>query len=336
MASETERQAITSHLLDLADEYRCRILDARDYGSRARALDDPSSDYDVMFVFAEPPAEYVLGDETLTLERTLDEGESRLNTEIELAGWNLKRFVGNDGLHGSNPTALEFAASGEQYYRDPDPHIAEMCNHALQHFKPYALINHYRSMAASNYGKYIEQSWVREWSQHDIEEEFPQLPGSQTQVDENAGVLRIGILGYDEHTLELPLDEAKARGIVRETTRDPSVKRYLNVAQALCRARLIEDEREMPHLDVNELLRETAHRKWMPQQVYARIGDLIGKKVDGNGAKEQTCPAIEDWIERELERDVNPEDEYVMRDPDPASIYGTARQCYNEIDWTGI
>lgn len=353
MPTDEERNAIRSHLLDYADDIGCRILAARDYGSRARGLDGPNSDYDVMFVFAQPPAEYAIGRDTNTYSKTISADDSLIDTEIELHGWNLKKFLGGDGLNGSNPTAMEFVLSDETYVDPPldaELHFNELCNHARDNFKPYALINHYRSMAASNYGKYVEQSWVREWS-NDQFQEFAGTQAGQTSIDEETGTMTIGILGYDEHTIEIPLDEAQAEGMIRRTTRDPTIKRHLNVIQALMRARYVEETHEPPTpMDFNEFLRMVSDSSWLPDDVYARAGDYISEKIAGNGERNITDdPTLHSWIESELGRDVEaidlPDDGYdeshepsynhVQRNMDTAQIMRHGREIYNNLDWHG-
>jgi hypothetical protein len=335
MATDREQDAIRSHLLDYANEIDSRILAARDYGSRARGLDDPESDYDVMFVFAQPPAEYAIGAYTETYDRKIEPDESHLDSEIELHGWNLRKFVGNDGIGGSNPTAMGFVLSDEIYV-EPSMTIADdfesMLDHARREFKPYALINHYRSLAASNYGKYIEQSWVREWSQEQFKQ-YTGKPGGQSSVDEERGVLTVGIMGYDEHTVEIPLQEAKAEGMIRRTTRDPTVKRHLNVAQALLRARFVEETHELPTpMGFNEFLRKIADAHWLSEEIYAIVGDLIALKVNGRGEETYDDETFDEWVENELSRSIEPEN-HVDRDTDWYEIRSHARSIYEDLDF---
>jgi predicted nucleotidyltransferase len=337
MASDREQTVIQSQIESYADDNEIRAIAARDYGSRARGLESPDSDYDVLFLFVEPPSAYAVGADTDTYSTTISEHTSGLDTEIELHGWNLKKFIGNDGLAGSNPTALEFVASSEVYL-EPSDSISEqfesICTHARSQFTPYALINHYRSLAAGNYGKYIEQSWtttdtgqsIREYTGHPGE-------GSQVDVDEDAGIVTVGILGYDEHTVELPLDEAVANDLIRQTTTDPSAKRYLNVSQALCRARYVEETGQMfDTLDIDSLLTADAVQSTVPDLVLAEIGDLIEEKQSGGDGHIRRFSDIDEWIETELDRDLSPEG-HVGQSPDTTTLRRHSRSLYNEIEW---
>lgn len=336
LPTENEKEAILSHLLAYTDEQNVRLLAARDYGSRARSLADESSDYDVLFLFAQPPADYALGQDSETYTTSIPAADSRLDTEIELHGWNLKRFIGGDGATGSNPTAVEFCVSPEQYYINDAiaDQLQAICAETADNFKPYALINHYRSLAASNYGKYIEQNWVREWS-HEQFKQYADTPAGQTSVNETTNTLTIGLMGYDEHTIEIPLDEAAAEGMIRRTTRDRTVKRYLNVMQALLKARYIEQEHHAPPMDATQLLRQCANADWLPGVVYAQTGRLIATKKQGDGGTETEKPSVDEWIEDELNRSIDPAN-HVQRQPGRGLIRREARQLYNTLDWPGV
>lgn len=308
MATRNEQAAITSHLDDLADDTNVTVIAARDYGSRARDLDSSRSDYDVFFVYAEPPIEHALDNTRETIDRTIDAKESRLNTEIELHGWEFQKFIGSDGLAGSNPTALDFVASDEEYYFPVGATTApfyQLMDHVRNNHKPYALINHLRSMAASNYGKYIEQRWIREWSDEEFKE-YAGTPAGQTRVDEHRDVLTIGILGYEDHTTEIPLDEARAEDMIRKTTVDQTVKRYINVVLALLRARYAEETHTLPPLDVDSVQSWARGSEWYDENVAGRVDYLIDEKRAGSGDAETNPTELNEWIESELERDVDP------------------------------
>lgn len=282
--SQTAHETIRHELLRLGDDRNCRILAARDYGSRANNLEHDGSDYDVFFVFAEPPAEYALGRDSDTMQRTIDADDTQLDTEIELHGWSLKKFVGGDGLCGSNPTAMEFVGSPIEYlsYETRPSLFQGMLDEARTSFKPFALMMHYRSLAASNYGKYIESDG--------------------------------------------------------DTTTDPTTKRHCNIAQALLRARRVEETHALPPMDANELLRNCAGSDWLPESVYAEIGALFAEKKHGqNNDYAHGHFDLHDWIESELDRDVktNPKP-HVQRQPDRTVIYSNARQMYNLLEWPGV
>jgi predicted nucleotidyltransferase len=355
MATRNEQAAITSHLDSLAVDEDIEIIAARDYGSRAQDLDSSESDYDVFFVYTEPPVEHALDNESDTMERTIDSETSRLNREIELHGWEFKKFIGSDGLSGSNPTAMDFVASDEEYVVPSGALTApfyRLMDHTRNNYKPYALINHLRSMAAGNYGKYVEQRWIREWSQDEFQE-YAGTPGGQTNVNEERGVLTIGILGYDEHTVEIPLDEAKAEDMIRKTTVDQTIKRYVNIMHALLRARYVEETHTLPPLDMDALQAWARSQDWYDENAAGRFDDLIDEKRSGNGDREARMETLDEWIESELERDVEPRElpsddelmsmdrddiddyepsfDHVSRQPDRGTIDSCARVIYSEL-----
>jgi len=352
MATENERDAIMSHLLDYADECRFRLLAARDYGSRARGLESPSSDYDIFFIFAQPPADYALGTDTETYTKEIGPDESLLDTEIELHGWNLQRFIGSDGLKGSNPTAIEFCASPERYYMDDTaaPYMETMCEHAYEQFKPYALMNHYRSLAASNYGKYIEGDYKltsdTSWGDlmYPADPSWGAIAHESTEglaVDEEETTIgedEISVYGSFEQTPYLgsiDVEDALERDLIEPTTLDRTNKRYLNIAQALLKSRYIEDTHECPPMDANELLRWAADRDWLNEDEYARIGTLIAGKTQDGGIETGLIPACDRFIERELAREIEIEP-HVQRQPETTRITGPARDLYNSLEWAGI
>jgi len=351
MPTDDERDAIMSHLLTYADENRFRILAARDYGSRARGLESDSSDYDVFFIFAQPPADYALGADTETYTKEITPEESLLDTEIELHGWNLERFIGNDGLLGSNPSAMEFCASEEQYFMNElvAGHMQRMIDHAIQEFKPYALMNHYRSLAASNYGKYIEgdykltsdTSWGDLLDYIDIDwHAVSERACKDPQIDEEESTIGetwIEIHGYTEAPFggSIDTDDALDDGLIEPTTLDRTNKRYLNIMQALLKARRIEEWHECPPMDAEELLNWSAGHDWLPGDAHTQIRGLINGKTKTGEIETGLIPELDDWIEHELGREIEIEP-HVQRQPETAVIRGEARELYNTLDWAGL
>lgn len=156
-------------LLDVAYDEDVNILKAKDYGSRARSLESSDSDYDVLFVFAQSYPEYVVRTEYVdTIERTFEPPhEIDLDAEVELHGWNIRKFIGGEdfrgntgGILGSDAMAMEFIASDIEYHTAPTINGSweDLESHTAENFKPYALIGHYRSLAVSNYRKYLDDA----------------------------------------------------------------------------------------------------------------------------------------------------------------------------------
>lgn len=318
------REQIVDALSDVALKHDVTMLAARDYGSRAKGMEGPQSDHDVFYVYLPRYTDFVAGTAAGTI---YDSGPAP--DDVELAGWSLRKFAGS--LQDSDPNALSFVQSNLQYWvrDDVEAPLMALCTHAAKNFKPYALIGHYRSMAASNYGKYIEQSWVKEVDPS----EFARYAGtehSQVRIDEQAGRIIVGLLGYPEKTQHIPLDEAEAEGLVRQTTRDPTVKRSLVVAHALLQARFVEKTHELPPLEIEPLLDEVPPRVDPSDQVYETIYQLLESKRNGMGDTE-IVNLLGDWIEDELDRDVEPQ-HHVGRQPEKRVISESIEEIVEEID----
>ena len=336
------KQIIKSHLTDYCDEQNIIPLAARDYGSRARNLQNDDSDYDVMFIFAHKPSAYAVGSATDHYGKKIPPEENELDTEIEFDGWDLRKFIGNDGLAGSNPTALEFCVSDEKYLLGTLK-FNELCHHAAENFKPYALINHYRSLAASNYGKYIEgdyklasdASWSDllehsdppwAWFQEDAQNELKTDTGATTITEDG-----IDVVGRIESQLScghIDSEYALERGLIEPTTTERTVKRYLNVMQALTKARYIEEYTEIPEMDYTEFLREISGSEWLSDIIYSETGALVAEKRTGkDGSKPRE--RLDEWIEDELSRDIDPEP-YVQTQPDTHRLREITEEIYQE------
>lgn len=149
----------------LEEEYNITVISIRDYGSRAWNLDSEKSDMDAGMVFRQKPMHYIqLGKHRENIDRTFKlEGE-----DFEVIGWNINRFA--ELLNKSNPSMIEWLNSDITYYEEyiaqtggrikkvepAESFFEEIREHANKNFKPIALFYHYRSMAKSNYSKYIE------------------------------------------------------------------------------------------------------------------------------------------------------------------------------------
>lgn len=342
MPTQNEKDVIRSQLLSLAEEEDIVILGARDYGSRARDLESSRSDYDVMFIYAEQPEEYALDTASGTIERTIQRDETGLNTEIELAGWDLRKFAGSDGLAGSNPTAIEYVLADETEYYKNISHaeaLDAMCSHTRENFKPYAVINHYRSMAASNYGKYIEDGYklADGASYGDLLERVTLENGNEGQlsVDEEEttiGSETVHISASKESTFSGSFDavELAEAGLIEETTIDNTIKRYLSITQSLLRSKYVEREKEAPTPMQFPIFVEK-NEEWIADEgILTEILMLISEKQKGHGTDTIESERLNDWIESELDREVEPE-EYVQRTPNRNEIQHHARTIYRDV-----
>ena len=327
-STKTECLEVMSQLGEYGEECGFEPIIAVDYGSRARGLSSERSDYDVMFVYVQEPFEYVSGSTTMTYNKSVEAS----GMEIELHGWDIQKFIGNDGLLGSNPSAMEFVISDVMYYINSDivSYIDEIRDHMLENFKPYALINHSRSLAASNYGKYIEESWVTEWSNAQISE-FAGTPGGQVSIDEENGTVTVGVLGYENKTIDISISKAEDVGMIRKTTVDQTVKRYLNIIQALLQARYAEETHEAPPMNYDKNLEWARNALDIDGVLLQNMEDLAETKREGFGMEvPENTENMDSWIESELERDVQPHD-HVNRTPDREIVHENAEQIYHTV-----
>ncbi len=152
-----EHEEVRRELEELEEERGFRVLSARDFGSTAWNLDSEGSDRDVAFVFVQPALDYVkLGEKRETVGREIEFN----GREHSFMGWDVRKFA--ELLNKSNPSVIEFLNSPLIYMRssrlsdEGENLLEELEVHATDCFKPIALFYHYRSMAESNFQKYIK------------------------------------------------------------------------------------------------------------------------------------------------------------------------------------
>ncbi len=274
------KDIIQRELQEYEVEYDISIIGARDYGSRSKGLQGPSSDYDVFFLFLEPYEEYVAGNERETITRESQE------ENIEYHGWNLRKF--RTELAGNGPNAISYIQSDVVYYEKNCLYgpFRDLESHIRHNFKPVALIEHYRSMAANNYHKYLEKTV------HNGEGESLPVIGENENyyvVEKSDGGERM--IRKDSNVFELG-------------TRDLVVKRNLMVMDALLRAKYVEETHDLPPRDFFDLLEECENLDCVDADICMRAEHLAELKTEGEGQKE--CGnQIKDFAEAELGRDID-------------------------------
>ena len=347
MPTETERSIITSHLHDYGDDEHFIPLWARSYGSRSRGTESESSDYDVMFIYTKSPIEHAIGRATESYSKTISPSLTDLDTEVELHGWSLSKFIGSDGLAGSNPTAVEFCYSPAQYFmrQDVKDRLLAMAEVASD-YKPYALIQHYRSLAASNYGKYIVGDYrlVDGASYDDMldyanidwhyvgEESIEQVEINDLKTE--IGEETVNIWGEVDYTFgagEIDTETLEDDGIIKPTTLDRTVKRYLNICRALCMARHIEST-QLSTVEFPAVLSQLEMDDTIDTDVADSIWSLIEKKICDKGSDNYHDSTLNEWIESELNRDIAPAG-LVERQPDCDELNRLAVGIYNDLYW---
>ena len=143
-------ERIRGKLQQIEEDNPIRIVDARLLGSRAMGVDHDRSDYDIRFIFAQDPMEYVKlsGDYIGTLDRP---GE-----QIDLHGWNVDKFA--DLALDSDPNIVEYCRhTGRNCYvqrhGEAFDYVAEEVVNNANHMSLY---NHYMSLAKRNHSKYVD------------------------------------------------------------------------------------------------------------------------------------------------------------------------------------
>lgn len=268
-----DKAKLTDYLLRVADDKDITPLVARSFGSHMMNLDSDRSDHDIMLVYSQRPEEYVkLSGYTETIDQSFGE-------DVDISGWNIKKFA--ELLSQSNPTAMEFLNSPVTHYTAPtvNGEVDELRDYANENFVPVALYHHYRSMGESNYRRYIQRSVHNgEGDRHPIIGETSDTwivdAGKKKEISKNSQTWEEGAL-------------------------DRVVKRYLYVMRAICYAKYIRKTVTFPNMDFNEFIRSVAGEEWLPSHVYAGIGELIGKKINGEGLDTVDNPHKE-FIEDEL------------------------------------
>lgn len=340
MPTEHERETIQSHLDTVARRNDVTPILARDYGSRATGLDSGSSDYDVLVVYVQQPESYVIpGQNRDTIDATVRQDSNALEREIEFHGWDIKKLVGSDGILGSNPTAIDVCRSDEEYFVHDTAvnSVLGLCTHAVSRCKPYALVQHNRSLAAANYGKYIEEGYklASSASYSDLHDYCdPAYLPSQTMAEEAIESASVS----QEHTDIGPettsvmvesvvrgcagrfdSDELADAGLLEQTETKRTVKRYCNIVQALLSARYVEETTDVPPIDFDSLfdwaqkrsheneLELTANSIGSDTVLFGSIEGLATFKRNGNGQQDVDSDTLDSWIEAELDRDVDPD-----------------------------
>jgi uncharacterized protein len=139
-------QEIQAHLKSLEREVQITVLFAAESGSRAWGFASPDSDWDVRFIYVRPPLQY------LNLEPQRDTIDKFLPNDIDLAGWDLPKALFL--FRKSNPSLYEWLAS-PLIYAQNDQFIAELTTLIPEYQSLAAGMYHYRSMAKTNYHKFL-------------------------------------------------------------------------------------------------------------------------------------------------------------------------------------
>jgi hypothetical protein len=140
------RHEVDHRLNAIQADQDVRFLLAVESGSRAWGFPSPDSDYDIRFVYVRPRDHY------LRLTPSRDVIEQPILDEIDLNGWDIRKFLGL--LLKSNAVACEWLASPIRY-RPDHPIAAKLATLADAIYDPHALSHHYASV-----GRKAAERWL--------------------------------------------------------------------------------------------------------------------------------------------------------------------------------
>lgn len=332
-ADDEDVERIHDTLHEVETDRDVTVLGARDYGSRMTKTESPESDFDVMFLYVPEYEDLVVG-----AEKDVIDDKSYGDDDLELHGWSLSKFLGRDsGLLGSNPQGLAFVMSDEYYYTAEDIALPlfRVCKYGGQNFVPYALIRHYRSLARANYMKYIK-GYYKLASGHSYDDfldhvRFHDSEMGSTHVDPEATEIRddfvmVNATAEMSFGSQLDIEEAIDAGLVEETTTDRTVKRNMNIIDALLRARYVEETGELPPTSFLDLF--TEYLGQFNESEASMVRQLYKVKTTPSG--QEVGNPLENWIEYELDREIPPEP-HTNRHPDADELRDQAKDIVDRL-----
>ncbi|APW96664.1 nucleotidyltransferase [Halobiforma lacisalsi AJ5] len=300
--------AVDEALEDLVKRREVAVPLAVARGSHAWDGAGPDSDYDVGFVFVPTDlrryAHLEGPEETIVAERD----------EIELQGLEVRRFA--ELLADSNESALALCRSPIRYRDAFDP--ADLRAYLERTYNPIDLYHDWRSIAASNYRKYLSEHLVRDGETYPIEEVRGPEDGPTTYVVRD---------GDEQRTISADDDR------YAETATRPTVKRNLTICRAAMYARYLratgecaeddhdhdhdhDPDHDLPALSFETFLREQAPAVFDPERI-ERARALLERKRAGDGDAK-----VGDRVGREFAyppREIDP-NVHVRPGPEPARL----------------
>ncbi|SFB68334.1 hypothetical protein SAMN05444422_101133 [Halobiforma haloterrestris] len=299
------RTAVDDHLEELEERREVAVPLAVARGSHAWDGAGPDSDYDVGFVFVptdlrryahlEGPEETIVAD----------------HGEVELQGLDVRRFA--ELLADSNESALALCRSPIRYRDAFDP--TDLRAYLERTYDPIDLYHDWRSIAASNYRKYLSEHLVRDGETYPIEE-----------VREGGGEDgRVYVVRDGDERRTISADDDR----YAETATRPTVKRNLTIYRAAMYARYLratgeradgdhdhDHDHDLPALSFETFLREQAPAVFDPERI-ERARALLERKRAGDGDAE-----VGDRVGREFAhppREIDPT-VHARPGPEPARL----------------
>ncbi len=152
LAPDSLRPQILDELARIERDEGVLILLAVESGSRAWGFPSPDSDFDVRFVYARPPTDYI------AVFEPRDVIERPISGVLDVNGWDVKKALGL--LRKSNPALLEWLRS-RIVYREHSAAAAYLRRLSDTAFIPLASCHHYRSMMRQHQRRGAGDSDVR-------------------------------------------------------------------------------------------------------------------------------------------------------------------------------
>jgi predicted nucleotidyltransferase len=140
-------EIIDASLNQIQQEQGIKIIYACESGSRAWGFPSKDSDYDVRFLYVNPPEWYM----SFNVEEKPDVFERPITDELDISGWDLRK--GLKLLRKSNPPLLEWLNS-PIVYREMAEVVERLKALIPEFYSPIACAYHYLHMAQGNYREY--------------------------------------------------------------------------------------------------------------------------------------------------------------------------------------
>ena len=142
--TNTAKAIIQKKLQEIAQVHKIRILLAVESGSRAWGFPSINSDYDVRFIYARHPDEYLSIKEFRDVIETQIQYESSLGTLEDLNGWDIRKALYL--AIKSNPVLFEWIQSPIQYGVD-ESSIQALFEFCKENANLDLIKNHYYKLA---------------------------------------------------------------------------------------------------------------------------------------------------------------------------------------------
>lgn len=153
LTAETVIRPIVSSLLKSIECTKgVKVICAVESGSRSWGFPSADSDFDVRFIYVNPPEYYL----TVKPKRDVLEVPTVKHSDfvLDLSGWDLRKALFL--LCKSNPTLLEWLNSPVVYYAE-QKYLECILDLATYYYSPFAAYHHYVSMAKNNKRNYLDK-----------------------------------------------------------------------------------------------------------------------------------------------------------------------------------